>query len=137
MTESDLKKYMNALRARDIEKDKLKQLEALLYEAPSPKISPLPFSGCGGEDRVPSLTVKLVEQQERLDNANKLLAKALDILTFVEDRLDCEFQKEFLVNHYRLGMPYEDIAVKEHRSLCSLYRDKAKLISAVSRMKMA
>lgn len=137
MTENDLKKYGTARSIRDREIDKLKQLEALLYEAPSPKISPMPFSGNTGSDRVPSLTVKLVEQQERLAKANALLDKALEVLIYVEERLDCEFQKEFLVNHYRLGMSYEDMVKKEHRSLRSLYRDKDKLLSAVSRLKMA
>ena len=131
MTEKDLYRFRNAVRALKSAKDVLREYDEIMCSPRSPRISPLPQDHGGGTDK----TAVALDRRSRLVNnveaAEREYYSASEQLGFVEQKLNKPEEKQVLDILYRKGLKVPEASKAIHMCIRNIYYYRASILDQI------
>ena len=131
MTESDLKKYRQYLRARTLALAALEEYEPRVYGARTTRITPLPASRAVDSDRLAFTVERLDKLRERVERLNNLVEEAEELVLYVATLLDTYTERDVLIYRYYMGLSVSDTAKRMGCSRRSIYNYRADILDKI------
>lgn len=132
MVEKDLKAYGATLRTLQDCQEALAEFTAILRAPKSQVISFQPFCESNGESDLPLKIDHLMKLEKARDEAKEKLDGSAQMLAYIFDKLDKPCEKEFLLDHYLLGLRFDAIERKRKRGRSSLFRDRESILRQIA-----